>query len=133
VSEKFDKAVMANVQRERMKGLATKTDCFRFRHGEWVTSKQTAAETVHSRTTCQRVYSALTNAELMEAKKVGKVYFFRAIKPIDTVLTLDMFNDDDYSQRVKVVQIDNGIGAPIADHSWRPPLVRSWGGYRVAA
>jgi len=131
VSEKFDKAVMANVQRERMKGLEAKRRIFLCKHGEWVTNDEVAKLLKIHRSTTTREMKNLKLAGLMEVAKRGRTYLYRAIKTKDIEFRLDMFFT---VREIDSLEFDVPafLNEPTVDYSWMPPMVRSWGGYRVA-
>lgn len=119
--------------RERMKGLETKRRIFLVNHGEWVDVKTVAEKANIHKTTALRELHNLLASGLMEAERRGQVYFFRAIKPADVEFTLDMFltarKVDVMEKEVEEAKLSN---RPLPDHSWMPPIVCQWGGYRVA-
>lgn len=133
MTDKFNQAMQANVMRERMKGLQTKIRIFKHRHGEWVTVREAAQALKCHHSTTTRELKNLALAGLMEVAKQGRTYIYRAIKPIDTEITLDMFLTGAEIDGL-VFEVNNVFDGPLhQDHSWMPPIVRSWGGYRVAA
>ena len=119
--------------RERIKGLKTKRRIFLVQHGEWVDVTTVSEKAKIHKTTALRELHNLRAAGLMEAEKRGRVYFFRAIKPADAEITLEMFMTtrqiDAFHKEVEEAKLRD---TPIPDHSWMPPIVCQWGGYRVA-
>lgn len=132
-----DNAKVAEFQigsiRERMKGLETKKRIFLVNHGEWVDVNTVAEKAKIHKTTALRELHNLRAAGLMKAEKRGRVYFFRAIKPADIEFTIELFMTarqiETYEKEVEEALLNNN---PLPDHSWMPPIVCKWGGYRVA-
>lgn len=118
--------------RERMKGLETKRRIFLVQHGEWVDVNTVAEKAKIHKSTALRELHNLRAAGLMQAEKRGRHFYFKAIAPKDTEMELEMFLT---TREIDFLRSDieeaKGNNKPFADHSWMPPIVRHWGGYRV--
>lgn len=111
----------------RKKGLITRRKMFEHNHGEWIKSADVAiALSVHPSTTLREM-KRLAGAGFYETRKTktekGRDQFeFRAIKPKNAKMTVDMFIESTFRLRTQ---------DPLPDYSWMPTIVRQWGGYRV--